>query len=63
VDKNPNLLDMSQLPPAAMALLQQLLASLPDKGKATEVERQMKKGASGAEAKQADVPPCMLFNL
>jgi hypothetical protein len=56
VDKNPHLLDMSQLPSAAMALLQQLLASLSDKAKATEVEPQMKKGASGAEAKQIDVP-------
>jgi hypothetical protein len=54
-DQNPNLLDMSLLPPNAMSLLQQLLASLSDKGKATEVEPQLKQGASGVEAKHDDV--------
>jgi hypothetical protein len=54
--QNPNLLDMSLLPLNAMTLMQQLLASLFDKGKATEVEPQMKQGVSGAEAKQDDVP-------
>jgi hypothetical protein len=53
--QNPNLLDMSLLPLNAMTLMQQLLASLFDKGKATEVEPQMKQGVSGAEAKQDDV--------
>jgi hypothetical protein len=35
-EQNPNLLDMSQLPLTALTLLQQLLSSLSDKGKATD---------------------------
>jgi hypothetical protein len=46
---------MSQLPPTALTLLQQLLASFSDRGNATD-EPQMKQGASGAEAKHADIP-------
>jgi hypothetical protein len=55
VDVNPNLLDMSKLPPIAMALLQQLLAMISDKGKDPVEEKEINKGDSGTATKM-DVP-------
>jgi hypothetical protein len=49
-DPNPN----TQLPPTAMFLLQQLLAAIADKGKATDIETEVNKGEKGTELK-ADV--------
>jgi hypothetical protein len=49
------MLDMTKLPPAAMAMLQQLLATILDKGKAREVKKEMTKGESGTEVK-TDIP-------
>jgi hypothetical protein len=46
---------MTKLPPAAMALLLQLLVTILDKGKAQEVEKEMTKGESGTEEK-TDIP-------
>jgi hypothetical protein len=54
-DPTSNMLDMTKLPPAAMALLQQLLVTILDKGKAQEVEKEMTKGESGTEVK-TDIP-------
>jgi hypothetical protein len=50
-----NMLDMTKLPPAAKALLLQLLATILDKGKAQEVKKDMTKGESGTEVK-TDIP-------
>jgi hypothetical protein len=49
------MLDVSQLPPSAMLLQQQLLATRSDKGKAQEEEKEMNKSVLGAEVK-LDVP-------
>jgi hypothetical protein len=54
-DLTSNMLDMTKLPPAAMALLQQLLVTILDKGKAQEVEKEMTKGESSTEVK-TDIP-------
>jgi hypothetical protein len=54
-DLTSNMLDMTKLPPAAMAMLQQLLATILDKGKAREVKKEMTKGESGTEVK-TDIP-------
>jgi hypothetical protein len=55
VHPSPNLVPLSLLPPAAMALLQQLMATMADKGKAIEGGQEMKKDSSGDAAKE-DVP-------
>jgi hypothetical protein len=55
VRSNPKMLDMSLLPPSAMELLQKLLATMADKGKAPEGEQETKIGNPGTEAR-VDVP-------
>jgi hypothetical protein len=54
-DLNPNILDMTKLPPTAMALLEQLMATLSKKGKSPEGEQEIKISESGAVSK-VDVP-------
>jgi hypothetical protein len=54
-DLNPNMLDVSMLPPTAMALLQQLMATLSDKGKAPEGEQELMSTELGAASK-VDAP-------
>jgi hypothetical protein len=50
-DPNPKLLDMSLLSLSAMALLQNMMATIFKKGKAPEGEQEMKRGESGAVTK------------